>query len=146
MAKYKNMWIPLDAVQGKSGFGNQIKKTIREKQYKNPMGQLVTLEDGCCGGGGTPRRGGGRGDNTNNNVIMIGNQADQYDIVKKHDFAAPQAVPTRSREVSKPEIREVIREVEKKVPVPYPVIKKVKIKTPIRTIATQPHINYREFY
>lgn len=149
MAKHKNMWIPLDAVQGSAGFGNQIRKVIREKKYNNPMGQLVTLEDGggCCGGGGGGGRSrGGRGDNTNNNVIMIGNTQDtrEMQLHKKHDFDIPR--PVESKPQKEVQIKEIVKEVEKRVPVPMPVIRTVRVKSPVRAIASQPAVVYKEFY
>lgn len=139
LAKYKNMWIPLDPVQGNSGFGDQIKKVIREKKYRNPMGKLVTLEDGCCGGSSRSRRGSGA--NTNTNVIMIGNSA--YDLQNPKSNKIPVPAPkTPPKVIYKDKIK--YRDVVKRKEIPYPVYRKVK--TPVRVIAKNPVVTYKEFY
>lgn len=132
-AKYNGSWLDLDAVQGANGFGHTVEKIIRKKIYRNPnMGKLITLEDGpCCRTRNSGR--GGRGDNINHNVISIGNQA--YDVESGRYVDTP-----HQQKPPKPETK-IVKE---KIPVPYPVVKKVK--TPIRVIKNEPVTVYREFY
>ena len=125
--KYKNYWIPLDPVKKADGFGNQVRKVIREKRYDNTMRDLVTLEDGNCG---CQSKGRGKGDNSNVINFIVGNSKagsnGKTEVIEK-------AVPVPVEKV-------------KYVDRPYTVTKTKIIKTPLRTIANPEITNYREFY
>lgn len=132
---YKNNWIVLDPTKKANGFGNQVTQAIngvnyKQKIYGNPMGKLITLEDGCCGCGGSRSPRGSRG-NTNNNIINIGNKS-ELEANSHPNNNSPR----------EPEIR--YRDRIKTQKVPYPVYKTVAI--PVRTIQTPNAKNYREFY
>ncbi len=123
-------WLPIDAVRS-DGFGNTHKKIIRTKIYDNPMGTLITLEDGPCCTGSRRRR-----NSDNQNIIMIGNSA--YDMANLNAGKQP------PQYIEKP--YPVYKTVEKKIPVPVEKIKTVYLKTPIRRFDNGNITNYKEFY
>lgn len=130
---HQGNWIVLDPVKKADGFGNQITEaingaTFKQKIYDNPMGKLITLEDGCCGGG-RPSRAGNNA--VNNNYIMIGNKAD-IDERGQAGQPEPQIV-----QVPGPERTKYLKS-------PYPVYKKIVL--PVRTVNNPNITNYREFY
>lgn len=77
-AKINGNWIILDPTFKSVGWGN-THKIIRFKNYENPMGKLITLEDApnCC-----KKR---KGDLVNMNNIVIGNELIDYFNTQKQD-------------------------------------------------------------
>jgi hypothetical protein len=157
-AKIGEYWIPMDPVKKGSGFGNQITEAqpgvnFRQKIYNNPMGTLVTLEDGCtnCSGRrsqqpanqniitvntGTQSGSDGSGGGLLTNLInFITGKSNGQGTTNQQ----PQVV---EKVIEKPYPVEVIK--KQLVNNPYPVYKKIIM--PKRSIANPNVTNYREFY
>lgn len=149
-------WYELDAVQGRAGFNNSIPKSkrVKEQIFENPMRKFVTLEDGCCRGhnGYSRSRGENDNNNANSNIININTGENGYSNIpgkpkiQKEIEKVPVPYPVEKKvKIPVPYPVEKIKKEYVKVPVDREVVRIKKVKVPVRAIAKEPVQFYREF-
>lgn len=146
-AKHGSYWMPLDPTRKTDGFGNQVRKVIREKRYSNPM-EMITLEDnfvpGSSGSGGCGCKKKNRKDADNVNIINIGNSADEH---VSTDMLNGNRLDTYAQ--GKTTLQKEYYPVEKEVPVPYALTKIKEKITPVGipvSASLKPAKYWKEFY